>query len=259
MTLFKEAAKFYKFRNEYPDTVIEYIKNELSLDRKSVLDIGSGEGRLAIPLSKLFKNVMAIDIDKGMLEEGKRKAGSLGIQNIQWICKNGEELEAEEFKDIQVVSFGNALHWFDQEKVLKFSHEVLPNDGAIVVVGGTTIWREAPELWQQKTLEIIKKYLGPERLTVKGKFQKPKSSFGDSLKVAGFGRVERHEFNFTRRVLAAEDVVNLQFSMSYAAPELFKDEVSEFAEELKSELLEINPTNEFVEEDRGTVVIGWKS
>jgi ubiquinone/menaquinone biosynthesis C-methylase UbiE len=259
MTLFKDAAKYYKYRVEYPESLLQYIKDKLSLDGKTnLLDIGAGEGRLSISLGKYFKEVFAVDIDNGMLEEGRRKVELLGVQNIKWICRNGEDLKSENFKDIQVVSFANSLHWFDQDKVLKFVYELLPDDGAAVIVGGTTIWREAPEPWQQKTLETIKKYLGPDRLTVNGKFQKPKYKFGDSLKVAGFNRIERHNFDFTPRVLTAEDVVNLQFSTSYAAPELFKDKLNDFTEELMSELLKINPNNKFEEEDGGTVVIAWK-
>ncbi len=29
MTPFKDAAKYYKYRAKYPDTLIEYIKNKL--------------------------------------------------------------------------------------------------------------------------------------------------------------------------------------------------------------------------------------
>ncbi len=95
-------------------------------------------------------------------------------------------------------------------------------------------------------------------MTVNGKFQKPKYKFGDSLEVAGFDRIERRDFDFDPRVLTAEDVVNLQFSTSYAAPDLFGDRLEAFAEELKSELLKINPNNKFNEKDRGTVIVGWK-
>jgi len=74
MTLFKEAAKFYKYRVEYPDSLIEYLKDKLLLDGKSnLLDIGAGDGRLSISLSKYFEEVFAVDIDKGMLEEGERE------------------------------------------------------------------------------------------------------------------------------------------------------------------------------------------
>lgn len=259
MNLFKNAANYYKYRAEYPDRLIEHIKGRLSLNGKSnLLDIGAGEGHLSIPLSKYFKEVFAVDIDNEMLEEGKRKAASSGTQNIKWICGNGEDLKTKDFENVQVVSFGSSLHWLDQDKVMRFAYEILLDTGTVVIIGGTTIWRDAPELWQQKTLEIIKKYLGPDRLTVNGKFQKPKYKFGDSLRVAGFNQVERYDFGFDPRVLTVEEVINLQFSTSYAAPDLFGDKLGEFTEELRSELLKINPDNKFREEDKGTMIIGQK-
>lgn len=260
MNLFKDASQYYKYRAKYPDSLIKLIKDKLSSDDKgNLLDIGCGVGFLAIPLSKYFEHVFAVDTDPGMIEEGKKKALDQNINNIVWINKNGQDLKTEDISGVRVVLFADSLHWFDQEKILKFVYDILPKDGVVILVGSTTIWRYAPELWQQKTLEVIKKYLGPERRTTEGVFQKPKYKFGESLRVVGFNNVEEIDFDFTTRVLNSDDIINLQFSMSYAAPELFGNKLNDFKNELKTELLKINPKDEFEEEDEGTVIFGWKN
>ncbi len=256
---FKEASKYYKYRNRYPDSLIELIKSKLDLNGSgNLLDIGCGIGFLSLPLSKYFERVFAVDIDPGMIEEGKKEAKRKGVPNITWINKNGDELIPSETPNVKVVSFAASLHWFDQEKILKYVNGLLPSDGAVVLVGGSSVWRHAPERWQQKTLEVIKKFLGEERQTTGGTFQKPKYKFGESLKFAGFRHVETQDFDFPTRILSSDDIVNEQFSMSYAAPELFKGRAEDFAKELKFELLKINPHDKFEEDDEGSVVFGWK-
>lgn len=164
--LFKDAAKYYKYRPEYPVVLIKLISSKLGLNGKgNLLDIGSGTGYLSIPLSNRFEHVFAVDIDAGMLAEGENKASALDIKNIDWINKPAEEL-SDDFNDVRVVSFGYSLHWLDPEKILAYAYRLLPKGGAVLIISGTTIWRYAPQLWKQKTLEVIKRYLGPDRLTL---------------------------------------------------------------------------------------------
>jgi 2-polyprenyl-3-methyl-5-hydroxy-6-metoxy-1,4-benzoquinol methylase len=60
LKIFKEDLKYYDSENKEVKTILKYIK----LKKKRVLDIGTGIGRLAFPLSKYAGEIVALDKDK---------------------------------------------------------------------------------------------------------------------------------------------------------------------------------------------------
>ncbi len=59
---------------------------DLQLDMK-VLDLGCGPGRLTIPIARLLKHgeVVAVDIQPGMLQRAQQKAQAAGLNNIRFL------------------------------------------------------------------------------------------------------------------------------------------------------------------------------
>jgi len=82
--------------------------SHLPLDKSlTVLDIGSGPGTLAIPISTRVKNVTAIDFSRGMLDTLNSGASSLQINNITSIqCAWEDDWAAKDIKphDIAIAS-----------------------------------------------------------------------------------------------------------------------------------------------------------
>jgi len=258
MDNFKGTAEYYKHRPQYPDEIISEIAKEISLDGNgSLLDIGCGPGSLSIPLSHYFERVVAIDSNAEMIHEGADKAEKEGVMNIEWRTVRGEDLTPD-IGTFRAVTFGNSFHWFEREKMLNFVKQVLEPKGHIVIIGVSSIWRDASEIWQQKTLSVIKKYLGEERRTLDGTFPTTQVSYSDSLRAFGFVNIKVKDLVFQKRVLTADEIVQEQHSTSYAAPELFGGNLASFDEELTRELLLINPKNAFEESRRGSMVIAQK-
>jgi len=258
--LFAGAAKGYtKYRGEYPDEVIKILAAKLNLNGMGrLLDIGCGDGRLTFPLAPHFKEIVAVDISPAMINEAQDKALSLGISNIQWLVKNADELN-ENLEKFDCITFGQALHWLNIEKIIAFSHKSLTDDGAIVIVTGHSIWNYAPTKWEKKMLELIKKYLGPERKTLQGKFPTSQKSYEDYLLDTGFERIEKFSYRFPLVAKTVEEVIAEQFTTSYAARELFEDKLNEFIDEAKTELLKIQPDNKFITEQTGEMIIAYKN
>lgn len=258
MDNFKGTAEYYKHRPQYPDEIISEIARELALDGTgSLLDVGCGPGSLSIPLSHYFEHVVAIDSSEEMIREGMNKAEKKRITNIKWCAIRGEDLTTD-VGIFRAVTFGNSFHWFNRETMLDFVKHVLEPKGHIVIIGVSSIWRDAPELWQQKVLAIIKKYLGEERRTLGGTFPVTQGSYSDSLRASGFVGIKVKDLIFPRRTLTVDEIIQEQHSTSYAAPELFDDRLAEFDEELFRELLTISPINVFEESRRGSLVIAQK-
>ena len=73
----------------------------------TVLDVGAGTGRLAIPIAKHVKSVTAIDQSKGMLECLQENMEKKGITNIVCINKRWEDIEVGldiELHDVVIAS-----------------------------------------------------------------------------------------------------------------------------------------------------------
>ncbi len=61
---------------------------------KDVLDIGTGNGRLAFDLARYARRVVGIDPSEGAIEIARRRADALGIRNVDLRVDNAQELSA---------------------------------------------------------------------------------------------------------------------------------------------------------------------
>lgn len=70
---------------ETGDSYIERLLKKLDLLKKDeVLDFGCGVGRLLLPLSGHFKEVVGVDISPTMLREAEKNASERGLTNISF-------------------------------------------------------------------------------------------------------------------------------------------------------------------------------
>lgn len=64
---------------------IAFLRELLQLNPgDSILDMGCGVGRHAVPLARLGFAVTGVDLSEGMLAEGRKAAQSAGVQ-VEWI------------------------------------------------------------------------------------------------------------------------------------------------------------------------------
>lgn len=98
----------------------EIAKIELNPEY-TVLDIGSGPGRLAIPISKKVKAVTAIDPSKDILAYLQQNMGKEDVRNITCIQKQWEDIElGVDVEPHDVVIAADSLGMLDiQEAVAK--------------------------------------------------------------------------------------------------------------------------------------------
>ena len=79
---FNEAVKTDK--SGFVDEVVNRLAEAGILEGASVLDIGGGSGRYAIPMARLAQSVTMTDISKNMLDLARENANSQGIDNINY-------------------------------------------------------------------------------------------------------------------------------------------------------------------------------
>ena len=87
----------------------------------TVLDVGCGTGRLAIPIAKQVKSVTAVDPSSGMLACLQENMEREGVTNITSINKQWEDIELGEDCDIEphdVVIASHSLSMLDMQEAL---------------------------------------------------------------------------------------------------------------------------------------------
>lgn len=122
-----QASQYSKFRPHYPqeliDHVVAFVKN-----KDTALDVATGNGQVAIALSKYFHTVYATDISENQLLHAPK------IINV--VYKN-QSAEATDFHDRQfdLITVAQAVHWFDFNKFYAEVYRILKPKGVIAILG----------------------------------------------------------------------------------------------------------------------------
>src|SRR5690606_31205722 len=94
-----------RFRPGYPRQLFAYLESLLP-NKENAWDVGTGNGQVALELSKFFKRVHATDISSSQLSLAVKKV------NINYSLQPAENTNFEEdFFDLCMVA--QAIHWFD--------------------------------------------------------------------------------------------------------------------------------------------------
>jgi ubiquinone/menaquinone biosynthesis C-methylase UbiE len=103
---------------------------------ESILDIGTGPGRLLIELSKEFPDaaLVGMDISPAMIKQAKKNIKPLVCQNnIELHLANANDLPyADETFDL-VVSTGSLHHWKDPIHAFSEMHRITKADGHVLM------------------------------------------------------------------------------------------------------------------------------
>ena len=141
--MFDKIAFRYDFLNHFLSAGIDVgwrkkaIKQLRSLDPKSILDVATGTGDMAILASKLLtaEKIIGIDISDGMLEIGKKKIEKLGLQQRIELLKGDSEtiiFNSNSF-DAVTVAFG-VRNFQNLELGLSEIKRVLKPGGKLIVL-----------------------------------------------------------------------------------------------------------------------------
>lgn len=125
---FSERAKTYsKFRPVYPDNLYQFIYTHVK-NFDSTWDCGTGNGQVAVELSKRFKKVFATDISDSQLAEAPEKPN---------IFYSNTRAEKTGFSDnsFDLITVAQAYHWFDQKAFLTEATRVAKHNGILAVWG----------------------------------------------------------------------------------------------------------------------------
>ncbi|HEY5406358.1 MAG TPA: class I SAM-dependent methyltransferase [Ginsengibacter sp.] len=123
----KHSDLYSRFRPGYPKQLFEFLLPLLP-EKKAVWDCGTGNGQLAVSLSKYFKEVYATDISAAQITNATKK------KNIFYSVENTEETVWPDNK-FDLISVAQAIHWFDFKKFYHHANRTLKHGGIIAIIG----------------------------------------------------------------------------------------------------------------------------
>ena len=113
----------------------------------TVLDIGAGTGRLAVPLARVAGSVTAVEPSGGMADILLRNAEAEGIDNIEVIRRRWEDVEAgRDVGEHHVVLASHSLGMLDIVEALRKMDSLAGRFVCIYTFGSTRIW-DFSALW----------------------------------------------------------------------------------------------------------------
>ena len=245
-SLFQGTARYYsRYRNGYDDELYLQVARKAELHKESiVLDSGTGTGIIAHKLAGQVRQVFALDPSSEMLDEARRIADLQSIKNITFIEDVAENIhQYQEFKDIDLVTFGASLHWVkDTDAMFVKVGDVLKPGGwvSIQYVAMVHMWSEDPEQgWRYDVTKIIQKYLGEDRRAGNGLFKdkvsRKDTTFEEKLAARPdvFMNLCRIEVKHTS-TWSPERVVGFLYSTSFARRDYFGERIEAFEADIKS-------------------------
>jgi len=132
---FSKIASNYKELRTTDVDHIEYIKK--LLDKKSkinIADVGCGDGRYSLEILKTFENcyLHCIDFNENMIQHLKNYLTEKKFTNFCARAGDASKLSLENNSMDGIVTF-NAIHHFDLDKFFSESHEILKDDGKLII------------------------------------------------------------------------------------------------------------------------------
>ena len=123
----KQSDLYSRFRPGYPRQLFDFLL-PLVPDKKTAWDCGTGNGQVAVKLSRYFNEVYATDLSSAQIENAERK------QNIFYSVENAEEPIFPDDK-FDLITIAQAIHWFEFENFYREAKRTLKPGGIIAVFG----------------------------------------------------------------------------------------------------------------------------
>jgi ubiquinone/menaquinone biosynthesis C-methylase UbiE len=126
-----KAENYAKYRPGYPKAILKILGDEIDFDsRKIVADIGSGTGLLAKVFVDNGNKVFGVEPNDEMRSYGESSLS--GFENFI-SAKGTAEKTGLKDQSVDLVTAGQALHWFDRDACRKEFARILSTGNVLIV------------------------------------------------------------------------------------------------------------------------------
>lgn len=153
----KQAGLYRKFRPHYPSDFLAEIRH-LVKNPSVIWDCGTGNGQVAVAMAPFFNEVFASDISAKQLENAPKS------ERIHYSIQQAEKTNYES-NLFDLITVGQAMHWFDFEAFYEEVRRVAKPDAVLAIwgYGLLRIETEVDALIDYYYTQIIGPYWDEER------------------------------------------------------------------------------------------------
>ena len=155
-----QSDGYAQYRPSYPDELYRYLAS-LTIQHESAWDCATGSGQAATALTKYYKNVIASDASESQI------ATAQSHSQVEYRVATAEDSGLEE-NSIDLLTVGQAFHWFDHELFFAEACRVLPNEGVLAIWCYETCEVDAAcdAVIERLYSDIVGEFWPPERVTI---------------------------------------------------------------------------------------------
>jgi len=158
---FSERSDNYaRYRPQYPAELFAAIRTHCP-EPELVLDCATGNGQLAIDLAAFCKRVIATDASAEQI------AAATPHPRVQYRVATAEETGLPD-DSVDLLTVGQALHWFDHERFGLEARRVIRKNGLLVCASYAvcTVTNEIDPVFDSLYTDLLDAYWPPERVMV---------------------------------------------------------------------------------------------
>ena len=123
---FSNNSKDYRlFRPTYPSHLFTYLAS-IACQHQTAWDCATGSGQVALPLSHYFSSVIATDASETQIQHATQK------QPITYRVASAEHSGIES-DSIDLITVGQAFHWFNPDDFTREVNRVLKHQGIVAI------------------------------------------------------------------------------------------------------------------------------
>jgi SAM-dependent methyltransferase len=234
--------QYLRYRPPHPRLFLDLIAAQEPAG--TLLDLGCGPGSLALALAERGRDLVAVDANPRMLHAARHAAAQRMTRGkVRWQLGDAHDLNG--LGRVAGVTIGDALHWFDRERVLNQLNRIVIPGGFLAVVmsfaGGT-----AKPWWYTIADQVIARHLGATRRAGPGtEYREPRGGDHETvLRASPFNRLTVMRTDQLLR-LDLEQVVGNQYTQAYSSPAVLGDRLDGFDGELRAALCATEPSGVF--------------
>lgn len=159
---------YAKYRPTYPDELFGFLASTVR-DRELAWDCATGNGQAAIALANYFSDVIATDASHAQID------AAISDPRVEYRVAKAEQSGLAS-ASVDLITVGQAFHWFEQSAFFEEARRVLKSDGVLAIwcYEVCEVNKNCDVIIDTLYRETVGEFWPPERVTVEQGYSRVK-------------------------------------------------------------------------------------